>query len=544
MKSLNKIYISVIAVMTVMMSLTECSDDNDGMSGPPIIESVRFTDPEKADSTFTMASPGTMIAIMGRNLGGARELYINDQSVSFNLNMNTDHSLIAVIPTEENGFKLTIWNPELPNEIRLVTSHGEARFEFKVLSPRPEIDRIVAPYPRKTGDHLTVYGVNFLEIERIYFSDVDPYPEVLYDDNGNPIYVAIPKGNEVDAMGYEITKLDRYLDKKKKVYVTDSEMDLVVPDIPYMNGYLVIETPQGGASYDFSKLPPKPKMTGISSDMPVAGSTVTIKGEYFVFMKGIRIGDKLVVPADKINVSEDERELSFIMPEKPVKTTTISVETESGESNQFDFYNYETVLINFDDMGFNEGWDPSAKHADPATADIEPYVSDGRFALFDARNTASNFWGMMAFWRQYEDYSPFTMPSFDIIPAETPASEVYLKYECYTKNPYTKILRTCVFDTDDNEHVWVNWSDATQDLVEPELMGAFGEQIVGQWYTVYVPMDKFGVFKGKTYADIVTTPLNRVRFQLTNYTDKMEKVYLCIDNVRVGLKQTEISVLK
>ena len=540
MKICKRILSILLAATAIALPLVSCSDNDGDVAGPPVIENVRVTNPEKADSTFTMAAPGTMIAIMGRNLRGATALYINDQSVSFNPNMNTDKSLIAVIPSEVDGFKLTVWNPELPNEIRLVTRGGEARYEFKVLSPVPSLKRIAAPYPRREGDHLKLYGDNFLDIERIYFSDVNPYPEVLYDDNGNPIHVEVEKGTEIDATDYEITKLERYLDKKTKTYVTESEMDLVLPTLPFTTGYLVIETPQGATSLDFSKLPPLPVMTGISSDMPVAGSKVIIKGLYFVNVSGVKIGDSLSVT--DVEVSEDEAELSFIMPAKPDKTTTISVVTESGESNRFYFYNYETVLIDFDGMGFDEGHSPAAIWAEPATADKEPYISDGRYALIEARNPGQSWWGTMIRWRANEAGTPFNMPGFDIIPAETPASEVYLMFECYLRNQFTKTLHSWIHDVNDVAYEWTDWDWSTGTQIEPELMGAFGEQLTGTWYTAYIPLSKFATgdvaLKDMNYAQICELKLHLVRLMLNNYTEKSEKVFLCVDNIRVGLKQT------
>lgn len=517
--------------------MASCGDDNDNGGGAPEIDYVRITDPEKADSTFTQASTGKMIAIMGRNLDGATHLYINGQSVNFNPNMNTDRSLIAVIPTENDGFELTVWNPELPSEIRIVTPRGEATYAFKVLAPEPKISRVAGEYPRKTGDVVTVYGINFLDIERVYFSDVNPYPKKEKDENGNEIEVEVPKGNEVDATEYSLS-LDRYLDNVTKTYVTDSEMKLTLPEIPYTSGFLVMETPQGNTVIDFSKLPPVPVMSAISSDMPVPGSKVTIKGLYFINVEGIMFGDKIAVAGSDVEIADDESSLTFIMPEKPAETTTISVLTQSGESNRFYFYNYETVVINFDDLGIDEGHSPNSKWSEPATSSAEPYISDGRFTIMDARNPGMSWWGTMVFWRQNMDYSAFRMPSYDIIPAETPSTDVYLMFECYTRSEFTKVMHTWVHDTDDVAHEWVNWNWDTGTHYETELMGAFGEQVVGEWYTVFIPMSKFEVFKGKTYADIHDASLNRVRLMLNNYTDKMEKTFICVDNVRFGLKQT------
>lgn len=114
---------------------TSCSDDKSSGGGVPEILGVRSCDPALADSLFTKASPGQVIAVIGQNLGGVMKVYINDQEVYFNPNMNTDHSVIVNVPTEKNGFKLTAFNSDLKDEIRIETSHGTCTYAFKIKVP-------------------------------------------------------------------------------------------------------------------------------------------------------------------------------------------------------------------------------------------------------------------------------------------------------------------------------------------------------------------------------------------------------------------------
>ena len=48
-------------LFTFLPFITSCKDDDGG--GQPVIERVRLTDPEKADSAFTVAGLGQMILI-------------------------------------------------------------------------------------------------------------------------------------------------------------------------------------------------------------------------------------------------------------------------------------------------------------------------------------------------------------------------------------------------------------------------------------------------------------------------------------------------
>lgn len=251
---------SMVAVSMFATGIMSSCNDDDNSGGIPVIESVRTCDPEKADSLFTKSAPGQMIVIQGRNLANARALYINDQNVTFNPTLNTDHSIIATIPTEKDGFQLTVWNSELSPEIRVETAGGTAVFAFKVLAPTPSIVRVAGRYPRQAGDKLTLYGTNFLDVERVYFTDVNP--RINPETGERPA-----KGNEVDVEDFTL-KHNRYFDEKEKKYVTDSEMSLTLPALPYTKGFIVVQTPQGNSVMEYASLPPAPILASISSDMP------------------------------------------------------------------------------------------------------------------------------------------------------------------------------------------------------------------------------------------------------------------------------------
>ena len=63
---------------------TSCKNNEGDGNGTPVIKYIRLTDPALADSTFTDVNPGTMIAVIGENLSGVMEVYINGQEISFN----------------------------------------------------------------------------------------------------------------------------------------------------------------------------------------------------------------------------------------------------------------------------------------------------------------------------------------------------------------------------------------------------------------------------------------------------------------------------
>lgn len=522
---LNIRYAVIMLFLTVsgLMCMTSCSDD-DNASGIPEITCVRIPDPEVADSTFTQAFPGLQIVIIGHNLQNAHHVYINDQSVFFNPTMNTDHSIILTIPTEESGFVLTPWDNELKSEIRVETPAGVATYSFKVLSPNPEVNRIAAKYPRNPGDEIKVHGFNFLDVKRAYFTDVNPFDKTQ-PDGLNP-----DKGTEIEVADYSL-ELDRYLDNKENRYRTTSVMTFSLPVLPYTSGYFVVECQQGISATTYAALPPAPVITDISSTMPVPGERVTILGQNILAVESISFGG-ITIPGEEIEAADTEDSLIFTMPsDKPTSTCNLRLTTSGGFDEIANFYPYETVLINFDDKGFNEGWGPDAQYL-TADGTTEPATSDGQFALIKGEFGAGNWWGDMIYWRGKDDYSAFDMPGFDIIPADTPAENLYLVYEVYMKHEMKYSLLDHTWqDVNGGQYNFFNYDWGTNTVAETPFPNKWGDPVYNEWYAAEMPMSKF--FAGMTYGDIVNLNLNRIWLMMKNPNGPADQIYLAMDNIRL-----------
>lgn len=76
--------------------LTSCDDDD--VLGEPAVHYVRVTNPAASDSLLESAFLGNVIAIVGENLGGARELWFNDRQAALNPAYVTDKSIITTVP--------------------------------------------------------------------------------------------------------------------------------------------------------------------------------------------------------------------------------------------------------------------------------------------------------------------------------------------------------------------------------------------------------------------------------------------------------------
>lgn len=378
--------------LMIAFAVTSCKDDGEE-NGLPVIHYIRMTDPALADSTFTDVSPGTMIAIIGENLTGVKEVYINDQEISFNANYGTATSLIVTVPSDED-FLLSGPNPDIPSELRIVTDHGIATYPLHVLSPGPVISYISAFYPIDPGDEITLIGENFYEIKRIYFTK-------------DSVEVTQP-----------ITD-----------YQVSSDFDQItfaVPDKLMEDGYIIMECYTSDACIEFAHNGPKPEITGVSSTMPVVGSEVTITGKNFIDASEVNINGEITIPKEDLEISQAFDAITFTMPQAPAHSGKISVTTIGGAAELNNFYPLENVIIDYDGTG---GLDPMWSGANlgifVANGEEAPYTSTGNCTGMKGIITSAEQW-----WWQQTLHTP-VWPSSSIIPESTPISELELQYECY-----------------------------------------------------------------------------------------------------------------
>lgn len=149
--------------------LFSCRKDkgDEGGGGTPKITKVTKTEPNSIgkDSTFTESFPNRMILIHGENFDGVKAVYFNGQPAYFNRNYTTNTSIIISIPADA---PTAATMPEAPNEIRVVTNGGEAKFTFKLLVDRPAIYAVSNEFA-KPGSTITLYGKRMYVIEKVIF---------------------------------------------------------------------------------------------------------------------------------------------------------------------------------------------------------------------------------------------------------------------------------------------------------------------------------------------------------------------------------------
>ncbi len=532
LKMQNGLLLALMAFFA--LGFTACSD-SDGGGGQPEITGVRVCDPEKADSLFTKSAQGQTIAIIGNNLGGALAVYINDQRVGFSSTLNTDHSIIVKVPSETDGFQLTAFNSDLKDEIRVETGGGIATYAFKVLGAYPSITRIQGTYPRSAGDILNVYGLNLYSIESIYFTDVTA------EELESTEWEEIP-GNHVAVSDYDIVKQDRYINSNQS-YEVSSQLQLVTPDLPFDEGTLIIECAAGIVYIPYTKVPGKPVITSINTDMPIPGTDLIIKGREFVQVESVSYGD-ITLTADDFTVaeSEDQITIAFTKELKPSEGsgTTLTITTPGGTASQDYFYVTDGIILNFED-GFatDNGWGPNGELKNEATSDALPFVSDGKFWRIKSSDGGFNWWSTMCYFRKDWNGNSFSLPGFDLIPAGTSTDDVYLAMEVWDNNtdfggaqyPFLHYQIQTIGDA--KTIVFENFIQDPGEYKEKALRAIDNTQPKEQWYRHVIKLSNFDGWAGKTYGDVVADGINQIRFMHMNWNAIPSTMDIMFDNVRI-----------
>ena len=272
MKNIIYILLGYIVFATLGL-LTSCSKD-DAAEKMPVITGVRVIDPTLADSTFTECTAGTNIVLMGRNLASTYEIYINDQKVTFQGTFVTDNNII---------------NPDLRNEIRVVTREGVAVYPFHINAGGCSIASMQASFPLNAGDEIVLIGNNFIDVERVYYTDTDPNESgssSSTEDNKEWWEIA---DEELEQQGSRITVTPvEEIDLEYWVENEGTELHAVLPETLKEVGWIMVKTHTGEASTILYTNASIPVIKKINSDMPIVGSTVKIDGEGFVGILSIK----------------------------------------------------------------------------------------------------------------------------------------------------------------------------------------------------------------------------------------------------------------
>lgn len=490
---MNKIKNYILACLALVM--LSCSDDYN--TSNPTITGITTTTP--GASYITEADPGQMIVIEGSGLGGARSVTVNDQSVYLNPCFNTDSHIIVTIPS---GITLTAEDESLGDRILVTTGNGEASYDFYVRAPEQwitgyTVERSIqadGSSVAQPGAAITITGSNFYDVEGVYLCD-NPLDE---------------EGNIVG---------EKYALSNISVNESFSEITATLPSSVIAEGYLVVETRRNASSTVWASVASAlPVIESISSDMPIAGTTVTIKGKNFVKLSGIDICGEYMIDVADINVNADATKLSFVLTKAPTTSGDGQLKViNAGGSAQTEFYNYNNVVADGDNtsMYFSWGADPN----DPTgTKDGCPPTKSGTcWGINGTVQESDNiwWWGLMIFggtqWPQ------------DILD-DTPLSDIEFRVECYVDGDNVQWGFRC-FDSDSYYASGVTLTDMTT-----------GTTPTRQWFTCAIPLSQFT--KATTYKEWKAMAAQSDAFGI--YSQGLSVGYrVCtyFDNIRIYVKK-------
>lgn len=460
----KKYIMILLAMLSASILFTACDDDED--VGVPEISYVRFVGPENADSSFTDVLPGKMIVVIGKNLTDIKRVFINNQEVKFNQNYGTANDLIITIPS---SLKLTGAYPELERGLRIETSHGIATYDLHVLSPAPYITRIKTTFPVTPGTPLHVYGGNFYEIQRIYFTTAE----------------------------------DHFEDAPVSTLVTDytvskdfNEIVFNAPEGLIEEGNLVVECYTQAAATHFRRSALPPILMNVSSMMPVTGTKVKLSGQNLSNIISIKIGNSLV-DLSSVETSEANDTVTFIMPEAPQRTCSLILTTMGGTAEIQGFYPLENVVLNFDNIGsFSWGGKCTEFKADGKKI---PYFTDGKCRCLSGEIPTYSYW-----WGQIINNANYEIPE-SILPGVTPISDLALQFECFVAKEFAIGPVFRIYLKGNTKNAYVNYRPVSDFSGKTEL---------GQWMQCSIPLSS--LVQVSTWGDFLKQNNNGLGIEMTN----------------------------
>lgn len=155
-------YMAFLIIPALMIGVLACEkDEGTSGNGAPAVFYIRSTDPAKSDSLLVGSFMGSLIAIVGENLGNTRELWFNDQKATLNPTYITNTSILVNVPSTVPT--------EVTDKMRFVFADGsELLYDFSVNVPAPLLDRIKCEYV-PDGDIVELTGDFFFEPIKVTF---------------------------------------------------------------------------------------------------------------------------------------------------------------------------------------------------------------------------------------------------------------------------------------------------------------------------------------------------------------------------------------
>jgi hypothetical protein len=234
MKSLNKIlFIATVTIATISF-LASCKKDD--VSGLPIINYVRITDPASSDSLLAAAGQGQLIAIMGENLGTTQQVWFNDQKAILTPTYITNTTILVSIPSQ-----IPI---DIDKKIKLVFKNGDSLLhDFTVSISKPAISGADCEYVPEGGT-LIIHGNYFYAPIKVEFTGgVEGEVTEISTDN-QLLSVKVPAGAQAGPVtittNFGETKSNFWFDDNRNIFIGSDPFE------GWNNASLVVTNPGPG----------------------------------------------------------------------------------------------------------------------------------------------------------------------------------------------------------------------------------------------------------------------------------------------------------
>lgn len=448
----NKTFV-LLMLTGLLFYFTSCEEDK---VGPPVITNVRTPDPATADSSMDRAFPGNYIVIQGENFDGVTHVYFNDYEAPLNILYATSTNIIILIPGE---IPLKGLDPNVSNEIKVVTPEGTAVYNFKFLSPVPSIEFLYFNLPVAPDSNILVYGNNFYEVKQV---DID-----------------------VDGSIYTITDFQVFFTQNGHIIA------FKLPEGAQYNGTLTVTTESGTSMLEFIPKPP-PVITGISRDLPMVGDTFTIYGRDFKILEKVVFPGNVEVPASALTVNELATKINLVMPNS-LQSGDLIVVNLSGDSSIYPGFNDRSLVLwdydNFVNGDYAWKWDTA--RVKPGE---EPSAGNGVFYRRSG-NVVPNYW-------YDEGANGIGLKKWPDIPSDTKIENIAVSISVNSMIPWTAgFLKIMFGNAEYNLQPWQN-----------------GVVPVNKWVEYKIPLKSFTNMTYVTYSDIRAASLTETVRILINGT--------------------------
>lgn len=176
--------IHIIALASISIYYSCGKENIPQNSGQPSIDYIRLTNPEVADSLITGGRLGLMIAIVGNNLGQAREVWFNDQKSIPVPTYVSNNSVLINIPTTPPG--------EITNKLRIVFADGSVlEYDFRVELDAPVLHAMENEYAL-AGETISLRGNFFYGPVKVFFRG-DVEADVI-EEEVDHLVIRVPEG--------------------------------------------------------------------------------------------------------------------------------------------------------------------------------------------------------------------------------------------------------------------------------------------------------------------------------------------------------------